>query len=133
MKIIAVLRHPTDRAYSNYLHTKRSDRENASSFEQAIELEPKRIQDNWSPLYHYIEKGYYSIQLKRYYQLFDKENIRIYLFEDIVNKTNEILKDIFGFLDVDIDVKIDVSKKVNVSSILPVLFTSEPIFERCIP
>ena len=115
VKIIAILRHPTDRSYSNYLHTKRADREDAVSFQKAIELEKNRIKDNWSPLYHYIEKGYYSVQLKRYYQLFPKENIRVYLFEDVVKNTKETLKDIFKFLEVDENVEIDISKKANVS------------------
>lgn len=115
VKIITILRQPTDRAYSNYLHTKRADREDASTFQEAIELENKRIEDNWSPLYHYIEKGYYFVQLKRYYQLFPKENIRVYLFEDVVKKPQETLKDIFKFLEVDENVEIDTSKKANVS------------------
>jgi len=115
VKIIAILRQPTDRAYSNYLHAKRADRENSDTFQEAIEVEKKKIKDNWSPLYHYIEKGYYSVQLKRYYQFFPKENIRVYLFEDVVKNTKETLKDIFKFLEVDENVEIDTSKKANVS------------------
>ena len=115
VKIIAILRQPTDRAYSNFLHTKRADRENVNSFEQAIKIEKERISDNWSPLYHYIQKGFYSVQLKRYYNLFPKENIKVYLFEDVVKTPKETLKDIFEFLNVDENIEIDVSKKSNVS------------------
>jgi hypothetical protein len=115
VKIIAILRQPTDRAYSNFLHTKRADRENVNSFEQAIKIEKERISDNWSPLYHYIQKGFYSVQLKRYYNLFPKENIKVYLFEDVVKNPKETLKDIFKFLNVDENIEIDVSKKSNVS------------------
>jgi len=115
VKIIAILRQPTDRAYSNFLHTKRADRENVNSFEQAINIEKERISDNWSPLYHYIQKGFYSVQLKRYYNLFPKENIKVYLFEDVVKNPKETLKDIFKFLNVDENIEIDVSKKSNVS------------------
>ena len=115
VKIIAILRQPTDRAYSNYLHSKRADRENVTSFKEAIALENKRIENNWSPLYHYIEKGYYSVQLKRYFDLFSEKNIKIYLFEDVVKNTKETLKDIFKFLEVDENVEIDTSKKANVS------------------
>ena len=115
VKIIAILRQPTDRAYSNFLHTKRADRENVNSFEQAIKIEKERISDNWSPLYHYIQKGFYSVQLKRYYNLFPKENIKVYLFEDVVKAPKETLKDIFKFLNVDENIEIDVSKKSNVS------------------
>jgi hypothetical protein len=115
VKIIAILRQPTDRAYSNFLHTKRADRENVNSFGQAIKIEKERISDNWSPLYHYIQKGFYSVQLKRYYNLFPKENIKVYLFEDVVKTPKETLKDIFKFLNVDENIEIDVSKKSNVS------------------
>ena len=115
VKIIAILRQPTDRAYSNFLHTKRADRENVNLFEQAIKIEKERISDNWSPLYHYIQKGFYSVQLTRYYNLFPKENIKVYLFEDVVKTPKETLKDIFKFLNVDEDIEIDVSKKSNVS------------------
>lgn len=115
VKIIAILRQPTDRAYSNFLHTKRADRENVNSFEQAIKIEKERISDNWSPLYHYIQKGFYSVQLKRYYNLFPKENIKVYLFEDVVKNPKETLKDIFKFLNVDENIEIDSSKKSNVS------------------
>ena len=114
VKIIVVLRNPTDRAYSNYLHTKRSDRENLS-FLDAITIESERIQDNWSPIYHYIEKGYYCRQIQRYYNVFPKENIKVLLFEDVIKKTESTLKEIFEFLSVNIDVHIDFSKKQNVS------------------
>jgi len=115
VKIIAILRQPVERSYSNYLHTKRADRENVNSFEQAIEIENQRINDNWSPLYHYIQKGYYSVQLKRYFEIFPKENIKVYLFEDVVKYPKETLKDIFQFLNVDDDIEVDTSKKSNVS------------------
>jgi len=115
VKIIAILRQPTDRAYSNFLHTRRADRENVDSFSESIKIEQDRIKDNWSPLYHYIQKGYYSVQLQRYYDLFPKENIKIYLFEEIVKNPKETLKDIFKFLNVEENIKIDTSKKSNVS------------------
>ena len=115
VKIIAILRHPTDRAYSNFLHTKRADRENITSFQLAINAEENRIKEGWSPLYHYIEKGYYSVQLKRYFDLFPKENIKVFLFEDIVKQPKESLKDVFQFLDVDDSFDVDSSKKANVS------------------
>lgn len=115
VKIIAILRHPIDRAYSNYLHVVRADKENSNSFEESLEKEKERINEKWSPLYHYIEKGYYSVQLQRYYDLFPSENIKVYLFEDVVKKPKDTLKDIFKFLEVDENVDIDTSKKSNVS------------------
>lgn len=115
VRIIAILRQPIDRAYSNYLHVVRADKENSNSFEESLEKEKERINEKWSPLYYYIEKGYYSEQLKRYYDLFPSEKIKVYLFEDVVKRPKETLKDIFKFLEVDENVDIDTSKKSNVS------------------
>ena len=114
-KIIAILRHPTDRAYSNFLHVRRAGRETELDFSKALDVEHDRIKDNWSPLYHYVNQGYYSVQLERYFKEFPKDNIRIYLFEDLINNPNQTLRDIFDFLSVKTDLKIDVNKKSNVS------------------
>ena len=109
------MRHPTDRAYSNFLHVRRAGRETELDFSKALDVEHDRIKDNWSPLYHYINQGYYSVQLERYFKEFPKDNIRIYLFEDLINNPNQTLRDIFDFLSVKTDLKIDVNKKSNVS------------------
>ena len=116
-KIIIILRQPIDRAYSNFLHVLRSGREVFSSFEDSINCEAKRIEDNWSPLYHYINKGFYSEQIERYFNEFQKENIKILLFEDIVKNTKESLEDIFRFLEVDDKFEIDFSSKLNASGV----------------
>tara|TARA_B100000902_G_scaffold302663_1_gene290690 strand:- start:39120 stop:40019 length:900 start_codon:yes stop_codon:yes gene_type:complete len=115
VKIIAILRQPTDRAYSNFIHARRSGKEPIDDFQKAIEAEAIRIKNNYSPLFHYINKGYYSTQLSRYYNCFPKENIKVFLFEDIINDTHETLKNIFNFLGVDSSFQIDVSKKYNIS------------------
>jgi len=46
VKIIAILRQPIDRAYSNFLHAKRDKREPVNDFETAFEKEEKRIKNN---------------------------------------------------------------------------------------
>ena len=116
-KIIIILRQPVDRAYSNFLHVLRSGREVFSSFEDSINYESKRIEDNWSPLYHYINKGYYSEQIERYFNEFPIENIKILLFDDIIQNTKECLEDIFRFLEVDDTFEVDFSRKLNASGI----------------
>lgn len=114
-KIIAVLRQPVDRAYSNFLHARRADKEPISNFELAIKEEAKRKDENWSPLYYYMEKGYYTKQLKRYYNLFPQENIKVLLFEDIIKNPIAVSKEIFQFLNVEDSFTPDTSQKANVS------------------
>src|ERR687883_42510 len=58
-KLIAVLRNPVDRAYSNFLHCIRVNREPLPSFAGALQAEEGRIRNNWGPLWHYKQKGFY--------------------------------------------------------------------------
>ena len=114
-KIIAILRQPVARAYSNFLHARRADREPIADFETAFNKEAERKAENWSPLYHYKGKGYYTEQLERYYTLFPKENIKILLFEDLIKNPVESTQDVFKFLNIDNSFIPDISKKANVS------------------
>ena len=114
-KIIAVLRQPVSRAYSNFLHARRADREPKADFETAFNKEAERKVENWSPLYHYKGKGYYTEQLERYYNLFPKENIKVLLFEEVLKNPIKITQEIFEFLNVDSSFTPGTSKKANVS------------------
>ncbi len=116
-KIIAILRNPVARAYSNFLHARRADREPISEFEIAFNKEEERKNENWSPLYYYKEKGYYAKQLEPYYSLFPKENIKILLFEDLIKNPIETSQEIFKFLNVDDSFIPDTRGKTNVSGI----------------
>lgn len=114
-KIIVILRNPIDRAYSAYLHAVRDWREPAKDFYEALDLEPKRIKEGWSILYHYVNAGLYSQQLERYYSSFPSENIRVFLFEDLLSNPIMLFKDIFSLLGVDPNFEPDMTNHPNVS------------------
>lgn len=136
VKIIAILRNPTDRAYSNFLQCVRNGCEPLTDFKQAIQAEKARIGD---PRLHYVQKGFYSIQLKRFFDRFALKQIKVYLYEDLQNDPFSVLQDIFQFLGVDKEFVPDVSSKYNVSGIpknktLQVLMTGlTPISARLKP
>ena len=117
VKIIVVLRQPAERAYSNYLHALRAGKEPLTNFEKALSEESKRMRENWGPLFYYKDKGYYYKQLKRYYDVFPEESIKVLLFDDILNKPQSILIEVFKFLKLSDSVAIDVNKKSNVSGL----------------
>jgi len=100
-RIIAILRNPADRAYSNFLHCVRSGREPLTSFAEALRAEEARKRDNWAPLWYYKEKGFYYPQVKRYLDVFDHDQVKIYLYDDLRAKPLDVLRDMFGFLGVD--------------------------------
>jgi hypothetical protein len=117
VKLIAVLRNPVDRAYSSYLHLVRDGQEPLTDFAQALQAEATRIQEHWMPLWHYQQRGFYYQQLHRYYDLFRQEQIKIYLYEDLIQDPEGLLKDLFGFLEVDDTFAPDVFAKPNISGI----------------
>jgi hypothetical protein len=117
MKIIAILRNPAERAYSSFIGLIRDGREPLSDFAEALREEETRTSNNWSFFWHYKQRGFYYVQLKRYFDLFKREQIKIYLHEDFRDHPLVVLRDIFRFLDVDDNFAPDVSLKHNVSGI----------------
>lgn len=119
VKIITILRDPVERAYSNFLHLVNQGREPLTDFAQAIEKEEERILNNWWVFWHYRQRGLYSVQLKRYFDLFDKSQIKVYLYEDFQTDATKMLKDIFRFLEVDEAFIPNLSEKVRQSRRVP--------------
>lgn len=117
-KLIAVLRNPVERAYSNFLMMIRyGSREPITDFSRALQEEERRIKDNWEHTWHYKRMGFYHAQLKRYFDTFDRDQIRVYLYEDLTDKSDGVLQHIFRFLDVDDTFSPDMSSRHNVSGI----------------
>jgi hypothetical protein len=105
VRLIAILRNPVDRAYSEYRFMHGLGVEKASAFARALE----------KGVYDYRAKSFYYQQLKRYYDIFDRGQIAVYLFEDYKSDPAKILKDIYGHIGVDTGFKADLSAKHNVS------------------
>ncbi|MDH3686754.1 MAG: sulfotransferase [Myxococcales bacterium] len=116
-RLIAVLRNPTDRAYSSYMHLRREGRESCETFPEALEAEAGRIAENWGFLWRYRDLGLYAGQLRRYYERFPRAQIRVVLYDDFQSRPQETLREIFGFLEVDPDFSPDTSVRHNVSGI----------------
>jgi hypothetical protein len=116
-RIIAILRDPTERAYSSFLHLRREGVEPIEDFAEAVAAEPQRRRDGWAPFFHYVGVGHYTKQLQRYFDLFPREQIRIYLYEDLKDQTLTMMQDAFEFLDVDPEFEPDIATRHNVAGI----------------
>lgn len=117
MKLIAILREPVERAFSNYVWAFRDRAENLTNFSEALAVEESRIKDNWGPKWHYKNQGFYYQQLKPYYELFPSEQIKIYLYDDLVSDSVKTMQDIFEFLGVDVGFEPNMKKKHNASKL----------------
>lgn len=137
-KIIAILRNPIGRAYSSYQHLVRDGYETLS-FEEALDQEEARRQANWQHLYHYTRQSIYAPQLQPYLDLFPREQLRIYLYDDFRDSPQSILKDVYQFLEVDDTVEIDTEQRWNIAgkprnqSINRFLNTRQPLKELIKP
>jgi hypothetical protein len=116
-KIIAILRNPAERAYSNFVHLVQVGREPLASFAEALEAEEQRMRDNWGSNWYYKQKGFYYAQVKRYLETFGQEHVRIWLFEDLRDEPFGMMRDLFQFLDVDEGFVPDMSVEHNLSGL----------------
>lgn len=101
VKLIAMLRNPADRAYSGYQMQLRKEREERDF---ASNLNPEEV---------YIRGGFYYDQLKRFFDVFDRSQIKIFLFEDFKQNPQQIIKEMFDFIGVDNSFVPDLETKFN--------------------
>ena len=105
VKLIALLRDPIDRAYSQFQMTTRRGIESLS-FEEAIEREPERLAGSdasglaWRQ-FSYLTRGHYDEQLQRWFSLFPRERFLILKSEDFYTTPEPILHETQEFLGVD--------------------------------
>lgn len=116
-KIIAILRHPADRAFSAYMHLVRDGYEKVLDFDEALKLESDRIANNWGPIWHYTRVGFYYEQLVRYYRVFDRDRLHVIIYDEFRKKPLEVIQGIFRFLDVNDNFVPDTSDEPNVSGV----------------
>lgn len=116
VRLIAVLRDPVERAYSEFLHFVRDEDEPITDFAAALDAEPERIARHWA-LGRYVDRGLYHEQLTRYYERFDAEQIRVYLHDDFVADPDALMRDCFAFIGVNPDVGVVEERRVNKSGV----------------
>lgn len=121
VKLLFIFRDPVERAYSHYLMSKFNGFESAT-FEEAMAdnmLSSGDIAIAQKRRFSYRERGYYGMQVKKYLQLFYKENMHFVLFEDLISaQKKDVYAGIFNFLevknyDLDFNIKSNVARRVK--------------------
>jgi len=111
-KIIMILRDPANRAYSEYLMGVTEGLVKAS-FRKQIERAMASTDTSISPLYPFLENGRYYDQVKRYFDLFPRENIHILWYEQDWRQPHLLLRNIFRFLGVDSNFEVDLTRRLR--------------------
>lgn len=96
-KILIVLRNPADRAWSHYKHLIRDGRESLS-FEEALSREEERIESGWEFSWHLKQMGLYSRQVQRYFDFFGRDQVQVFLFEDLQTNLEQVIITAADFL-----------------------------------
>ena len=109
-RLIALLRNPVDRAYSDYNH-RLNDGIETLGFEEAIEAEEERIggekermlaDESYSSASHrrhsYLTRGVYVDQIREWHQHFDRDQLLILKSEDFFKETRKNMQLVCDFL-----------------------------------
>jgi hypothetical protein len=85
VKLIAVVRDPIDRAYSNWMHLWSDGLEPVADFEEAFALQDRRVADGWAPFWRYRDLGRYGAQLAHLHRFVDPERVLVLRYRAIVD------------------------------------------------
>jgi len=88
MRLLACLREPVDRAFSDYLDLVKNGQFDGS-FEAALERFPRLV-----------DRGRYATHLRRYLDCFPAEQLNVSLFEDLREDPRAYADEVFGFLGI---------------------------------
>lgn len=99
--IIAILRHPIERAFAHFVGRRRDGLEPRADFAATIAEElrspgPKDLAFN-----NYLAIGRYAHYLAPFLAAFPAERIKLLFFDDLVRDPSALLDDLFRFLGVD--------------------------------
>ena len=113
VKLIAVLRDPVERAWSQYQYEVARGYE-TETFERALDLEPSRIKgererliadttyEGFAYRHHgYLERGHYADQLEQIYRFFPPEQVLLVQSERMFADPNAELARVWAFLDLE--------------------------------
>jgi hypothetical protein len=109
-KIIIMLRNPVDVLYSLHSRLLYNGSEDIVDFKAALEAEEDRKRGLRIPktvivvdALYYRDTIRYTEQVRRYFDVFGRENVFVIIFEDFKDKTAEVYKETLSFLRVNED------------------------------
>jgi hypothetical protein len=100
-KLIAVLRDPVDRAYSNWMHLWMDGLEPCGDLVEAVRREQHRIDAGWAPFWHYRNLGMYGRQVADLLDHFPREQLLLLRYAELVKDPTSTLATVSAFLGVE--------------------------------
>lgn len=123
-KLIVLLREPSELLASWYYHLKQHSRENAHSVKQALALQAARLEgtdlpsNTNTPIHlQYDDILNFPKHINKMFALFDMENVKFIIYDDLKNNPLKVVQETFRFLNVNKNFVPELRKK-NVSRIV---------------
>ncbi len=98
-KIIIIIRNPVERIFSHYLMALRYGFTHLS-FKKALEKDMQHPDKGWGKSELFVELGMYYEQIKRYFDIFSADKVKIFLFDELKNAPERLMSACFEFLEV---------------------------------
>lgn len=99
-RVVAVLRDPVDRLYSNWMHLRADGLEPCADVLGACAREAARVNAGWAPFWHYRRLGMYGRQLADLFEHFPREQVLLLRYRGLVDQPEETLRRVCEFLGV---------------------------------
>lgn len=100
VKLVAVIRDPVDRAYSNWMHLWVDGLEPEADFCTAWRAEDERVDAGWAPFWHYRRMGRYGEQLADLFTRVDRSRVLVLRYRELVSEPSQTLDRVASFLGV---------------------------------
>lgn len=100
-RLVAIVRDPVDRAYSNWMHLWSDGLEPVGDFAEAWMREDERVAAGYAPMWHFRRLGLYGEQLTDLRTVFDRSQVHVLRYRDLVDQPETALAGICEFLGVE--------------------------------
>ncbi len=101
IRVIAIVRDPVDRAWSNWVHLRADGLEPEADFAAAVAREESRAAAGWAPFWRYRGLGRYGEQLRDLYTLLPRSQVLLLRYRQLVDAPDETLDRVSDFLGVE--------------------------------
>ncbi len=113
VQMLAILRNPVERAYSDYLMHVRDE----ISTDRSLSDHIKKRHSSFT-----ILKGFYSEHIEYFANKFGHDRLKIYLYDDLCKDPVSLMQDIYRTIGVDDTFIPDISRKAQIAQVPKVKF-----------
>lgn len=109
VKLILMVRNPTERAISHYFHNRRHEGREPLELMAALQNEAQQVEKLRTGFslpagvtpYSYLRRGLYAEQIQRFLEHFDRSSLHLIEFEEFVAKPKVVLDETYDFLGLE--------------------------------